>query len=184
MTLAAYTVILFVLGCGSRVVVFADASDLFMSACIFLVPVMTLFAAGMIGWMLAPQNPPRYATTLDMALDNPAPTFVLCIGALAWAWAWAVLGTIINSIRYNGIVVGPVVAFLKLGAVLSLIMVWLGTLHNFDEEDNENHIVAKFFIFAVLVWFSSKFVNGERVMERRIARSQVRRSIKPLDQPT
>lgn len=168
-TLAASTVILFVLGCGSRVVVFADASDLFMSTSIFIVPLVTLFGAGMIGWMLAPENPPKYATTLDMALDNPAPSFVLCVGAIAWAWA--VLGTIFNSVRYNGFIVGPLVAVLKLGAILSLMLVWLGTLHNYDEKENENHIAAKFFIFAILVWFASKFLNGERVLERRATRN-------------
>lgn len=168
MTLAASTVILFVLGCGSRVVVFADASDLFMSASIFIVPMMTLFGAGMIGWMLAPENPPKYATTLEMAFDNPAPTFVLCVGAIAWGWA--VFGTIFNSIRYNGIIVGLVIAALKLGAILSLMLVWLGTLHNYDEEKDDTHIAAKFFIFAILVWLASKFVNGERVMVKHATR--------------
>lgn len=166
-TLAASTAILFVVGCGSRVVVFADAADLFMSACIFVVPLVTLFGAGMIGWMLAPENPPKYATNFEMALDNPAPTFVLCLGALAWAWA--ILGTIVSSIRYNGIIVGPVIAVLKLGALLSLMLAWLRTLHNYDDEHDGNHIAAKFFIFAILFWFASKFVNGEKVMERREA---------------
>lgn len=173
-TLAASTVILFVLGFGSRVVVFADAADLFMSACIFVVPLVTLFGAGMIGWMLAPENPPDYATTVDMALDNPAPTFILCVGALAWTWS--ILGTIVSSIRYNGIIIGPVIAVLKLGALLSLMLAWFGTLHNYDEEGNENHIAAKFFIFALLVWFASKFVNGSRVMERRMERHYRRHS--------
>lgn len=167
-TLAGSTVILFVLGCGSRVVVFADASDLFMSASIFIVPLVTLFGAGMIGWMLAPESPPKYASTLDMALDNPAPTFILCIGA--FAWAWAILGTIISSIRYNGIIVGPVIAVLKLGALLSLMLAWFGTLHNYDDDANDNHTAAKFLILAILVWFASKFVNGERVLEHRLAR--------------
>ncbi|NEU11561.1 hypothetical protein G3T14_05395 [Methylobacterium sp. BTF04] len=170
-TLAASTVILFTLGCGSRVVVFADASDLFMSACIFIVPVMTLFGAGMIGWMLAPEHPPKYATTLDMTLDNPAPAFVLCIGVLAWTWA--ILGTIVSSIRYNGIIVGPVIAVLKLGALLSLLLAWFGTLHSYDDRGNENHIAAKFFIFAILIWFASRFVNGERVILQRMSSRQV-----------
>jgi len=163
--LASCTLILFVLGCGSRVVVFADSSDVLMAACIFLAPVVTVIATGLLAWMLSPDTSRSYATVFEAVKDNPAPAFVLAAGLL-W-WAWAIIGTLVSSIRYNGIVIGLAVSILKLGALVSLFIVWLGVLHNYDEEYNHNHTVAKVFLIGLIIWFASKMVNGDRVLTRR-----------------
>ncbi len=54
---------------------------------------------------------------------------------------------------------------MKVGAVFSLLAVWYGMMLN--EANTLEGEKARFFLFLILAWFASRFVNGSRVMERR-----------------
>ncbi|SDN70965.1 hypothetical protein SAMN05216360_110213 [Methylobacterium phyllostachyos] len=161
--LASCTVILFVLGCGSRVVVFADASDVLMSASMFIAPVVTALATIGLVLLFTPDRPDAHGGFRELVQQNPAPAFAIVVGAL-W-WLWAILGTLISSIRHNGLIVGTLVAVMKVGAVFSLLAVWYGMILN--EANTLEGEKARFFLFLILAWFASRFVNGHRVTERR-----------------
>jgi len=161
--LASCTVILFVLGCGSRVVVFADASDVLMSASMFIAPVVTALATIGLVLLFTPDRPDAHGGFREFVQQNPAPAFAIVVGTL-W-WLWAILGTLISSSRHNGLIVGTLVAVMKVGAVFSLLAVWYGMILN--EANTLEGEKARFFLFLILAWFASRFVNGQRVMERR-----------------
>lgn len=161
--LASCTVILFVLGCGSRVVVFADAFDVLMSASMFIAPVVTALATIGLVLLFTPDRPDAHGGFREFIQQNPAPAFAIVVGAL-W-WLWAILGTLTSSIRHNGLIVGTLVAVMKAGAVFSLLAVWYGMILN--EANTLEGERARFFLFLILAWFASRFVNGHRVMERR-----------------
>ncbi|WP_149311230.1 hypothetical protein [Methylobacterium sp. P1-11] len=166
--LASCTVILFVLGCGSRVVVFANASDVLMSASMFIAPVVTALATIGLVLLFTPDQPNAHGGFSEFIHQNPAPAFAIVVGAL-W-WLWAILGTLVSSIRHNGLIVGTLVAVMKVGAVFSLLAVWYGMILN--EANTLEGEKARFFLFLILAWFASRFVNGQRVMERREMRMQ------------
>lgn len=73
--------------------------------------------------------------------------------------------SLVSSIRHNGLIVGMLVAVMKVGAVFSLLAVWYGMILN--EANTLKGEKARFFLFLILAWFASRFVNGQRVMERR-----------------
>lgn len=166
--LASCTIILFILGCGSRVVVFADASDALMTACIFIAPIITALALLGIGMLTNFDNQPRSVSLWTFAKDNAVMTFTLGVGVL-W-WAWAVIGTVVSSIRHNGLIIGSLVAVMKLGAVFTMLLAWFASEHN-KPADVRNYGPHLIFL-AVLAWFASRYVNGHRVMERREMRMQ------------
>lgn len=80
--LASCTVILFVLGCGSRVVVFADASDVLMSASMFLAPVVTALATIGLVLLFTPDQPNAHIGFREFVQQNPAPAFAIVVGTL------------------------------------------------------------------------------------------------------
>ncbi|GJD57068.1 hypothetical protein [Methylobacterium dankookense] len=164
--LGSCTVILFVLGCGSRVVVFANRSDAIMSAGMIIAPIVTSVASGGLLWLYEVPDGPTHMTTFEFVKAYPPIAFVLVVGGL-W-WAWSILGTLISSIRHNGLIIGSLVAIMKVGAVVSLLIVGWAALINYDDEGNLNHYTAKFFIFMALAWFAAKFVNGKRVRRRML----------------
>jgi len=173
--LASCTLILFVLGCGSRVVVFADAADAFRSACIFIAPVVSCFVALGVAWVFSLDPDRTYASVWTALKANPAVAFVLAVGVL-W-WAWAIIGTVVSSIQHNGLVVGLMVAILKIGAVFSLLLIWYGIVMNYDRTDSIEETTSKIFLFGILAWFGSKFLNGERVSYRRQTREDHSQSL-------
>lgn len=162
-TLASCTIILFILGCGSRVVVFADPADALMTACVFIAPIFTALSLVGIGMLTDFDNQNRSLGVWAFARENPIMAFALGVGLLWWVWAF--LGTIISSIRHNGFIIGSLVAVMKLGAVFTMLLAWFASEHNkpTDIRNYGPHLV----FLALLSWFASRYVNGHRVMERR-----------------
>lgn len=161
----ACTFVLFVLGCGNRVVVFASPSDLGMSATIVLAPIITVLAVVIAGLTIA-QPPDRiYANAWENAKDNPLLAFFIIAGGLTWVWS--VLGTIYSSIKHNGFILGPVIAVLKLGAMIALFVVWFVAWKNYEDSDRYTQTIAKLVTIGFLFWIGSRLINGQRVLERR-----------------
>ncbi|WP_298956014.1 hypothetical protein [uncultured Methylobacterium sp.] len=160
------TFILFVLGCGSRVVVFASPADLGMSACMFVVPFATFLISIPIALFLGPKGTNNYNSIIDIGHDNPALGFVELIGVIVWVWS--VLGTIFSSMKHNGFMIGLLVAAMKIGAMLLISLTWFGASHNDEVPSERDHTLAKLIMFGLVIWFASKFINGPRVYERRV----------------
>ncbi len=137
-----------------------------MSASMFIAPIVTVLATAGLVLLFTPDQPNAHIGFREFIQLNPAPAFAIVVGAL-W-WAWAILGTLFSSIRHNGLIVGTLVAVMKVGAVFSLLAVWYGMVLN--EANTLEGEKGRFFLFLILAWFASRFVNGQRVMERREVR--------------
>lgn len=163
------TFILFLMGLGSRWVVFADQADLTRTATIVLAPIVTGLALAFDIWRLTIANvdadPP-----LDKAffLDHPTLIAIIGIGFLVFLWAFVTTFTV--SIRYNGAVMGFSIAVLRVVAALFVPLAIFGSWHVYSSTRNRNSLtpsIGVWIILGVFIWFATKLINGGRVMERR-----------------
>ncbi|GJD66950.1 hypothetical protein [Methylobacterium frigidaeris] len=119
--------ILFLLGCGSRYVVFSSIGDVGMAASIFLTPIAVVIAASLsfIAFSSREAMPPL--EIIAISKSNPMLTLVLIMGCLVWIWSF--FGTIASSIYFNGPIAGSLIACMKLSATLMLVIIWIGSFY-------------------------------------------------------
>ena len=155
-------VILMWFGSRTRIVVFVDFADLVWTAGIILIPIFGLLVIMGVGAMTLPQGTPMTWQTLA-----DYPMFGATVGMVAALWSYAFVG-MYWSIRFNGPVVGLVVACLKVFAATLLAILtyfaWKVWLDEYRQGHRANYgLIAS--MFAVLGWTAMSLINGERVMD-------------------
>ncbi|WP_123834166.1 hypothetical protein [Methylobacterium currus] len=160
------TFILFVVGCGSRYVVFNSIGDVGMTASVFLTPVVVLIAASLsfIAFSRRETMPPF--EIIAISKSNPMLALVIIAGCLVWIWSF--FGTIASSIYFNGPIAGSLIACMKLSATLMLVIVWIGSFYVEENHGPRRLTITKILLIGFAIWLASKFVNGPRVMEARV----------------
>lgn len=167
--------VLLIIGFGSRFVVFADDGDLLMTSCIFIVPVATAAALSGVWFLISAPSPTPRMDSWEFAQAFPAMAITLAIGVLVWLWA--VVGTLTSSICQNGLIVGILIACMKLMAGVFMVLAWFGSLHlaeGFSDGRESSTSFLRLLFLGILIWLAAKLINGERVFERREYRARMR----------
>ncbi|SFU42803.1 hypothetical protein SAMN02799631_00643 [Methylobacterium sp. 174MFSha1.1] len=163
--MAGSAFVLFVLGCGSKYVVFNSIVDAGMTASIFLIPIAVVIAASLSIIAFSSHETRPVTEIVAISKSNPMLGLVLVVGFLVWLWSF--FGTIVSSIYFNGPIAGSLIACMKLSAALMLVIVWIGSFYVEDDRGPRRITITKLLLIGFAIWLASKFVNGPRVMEAR-----------------
>ena len=146
-------VIIFILGITNRVVIFYNGADLFWTASIFLIPILSII----IGVSLQ---------------ENESTINILLVGL--FLSLFCVLKVILSSIKYNGLILGLFIGIFKIISAVIIAILSIGLIGKIFNTENASTLqrVFSLALFGILLFVIAKLINGDEVMERRaIAKS-------------
>ena len=152
--------LLYVLGATGRVVIFFDGLDLAASVGMIIVPIFAMVYVR----LGAPDASTVGDANVNLYYSSSKIQYVL-YGSYFLA-GLCFLYTIVNAFKYNGILLGVVVAFFKIAASLALLAVAFLFIFGGDKNRKVSvlQIVGIAFIASLLL---RPIINGERVLARR-----------------
>ena len=151
--------IIFIFGITNRVVIFYNGADLFWTASIFLIPILSLI----IGGSLQENN---------SIAENESTINILLVGLSLSLFS--VLKVIFSSIKYNGLILGIFIGFFKIISTVIIAILSIGLIGKIFNNENASTLqrVFSLALFGILLFVIGKLINGDEVMERRaIAKS-------------
>ena len=153
--------IIFIFGITNRVVIFYNGMDLFWTASIFLIPILSII----IGGSLQENN---------SIAENESTIKILLFGLSLSLFC--VLKVIFSSIKYNGLILGLFIGFFKIISAVIIAILSIGLIGKIFNNENATTFQRLFglVLFGILLFVIGKLINGNEVMERRaIAQSSV-----------
>lgn len=164
--------LLIVLGSGSRFVVFSDKSDLLWTAGVILFPIATIIVAGVgFGTINAPlgEGMKLGDVTFSMLVTTYLfPTIVCCVMLLLFLRSLFI--TVVGTILNNGLLPGLFILVLKLIAIIPILIAAIGgSALYFESARDVRRNLPFILLLGFFVWLASRMINGERVIERRLA---------------
>ena len=153
--------IIFIFGITNRVVIFYNGMDLFWTASIFLIPILSII----IGESLQENN---------SIAENESTIKILLVGLSLSLFC--VLKVIFSSIKYNGLILGLFIGFFKIISAVIIAILSIGLIGKIFNNENATTFQRLFglALFGILLFVIGKLINGNEVMERRaIAQSSV-----------
>ena len=153
--------IIFIFGITNRVVIFYDGMDLFWTASIFLIPILSII----IGGSLQENN----------SIAENESTIKILLFSLSLS-LFCVLKVIFSSIKYNGLILGLFIGFFKIISAVIIAILSIGLIGKIFNNENATTFQRLFglVLFGILLFVIGKLINGNEVMERRaIAQSSV-----------
>ena len=153
--------IIFIFGITNRVVIFYNGMDLFWTASIFLIPILSII----IGGSLQENN---------SIAENESTINILLVG-LSLSF-FCVLKVIFSSIKYNGLIFGIFIGFFKIISTVIIAILSIGLIGKIFNNENATTFQRLFglVLFGILLFVIGKLINGNEVMERRaIAKSSI-----------
>ena len=154
-------IIIFIFGITNRVVIFYNGMDLFWTASIFLIPVLSLI----IGGSLQENN---------SIAENESTISIYLVGLSLSLFC--VLKVIFSSIKYNGLILGLFIGFFKIISAVIIAILSIGLIGKIFNNENATTFQRLFglVLFGILLFVIGKLINWNEVMERRaIAQSSV-----------
>ena len=151
--------IIFIFGITNRVVIFYNGMDLFWTASIFLIPILSIIIGGSLQ-----EN--------DSIAENES-TILLVGFSLS---LFCVLKVIFSSIKYNGLILGLFIGFFKIISAVIIAILSIGLIGKIFNNENATTFQRLFglVLFGILLFVIGKLINGNEVMERRaVAQSSV-----------
>ena len=151
--------IIFIFGITNRVVIFYNGADLFWTASIFLIPILSLI----IGGSLQENN---------SIAENESTINILLVGL--FLSLFCVLKVILSSIKYNGLILGLFIGFFKIISAVIIAILSIGLIGKIFNTENASTLqrVFSLALFGILLFVIGKLINGDEVIERReIAKS-------------
>ena len=153
--------IIFIFGITNRVVIFYNGMDLFWTASIFLIPILSIIIGGSL------QENNSFA-------ENESTINIFLVGfSLS---LFCVLKVIFSSIKYNGLILGLFISFFKIISAVIIAILSIGLIGKIFNNENATTFQRLFglVLFGILLFVIGKLINGNEVMERRaIAQSSV-----------
>ena len=153
--------IIFIFGITNRVVIFYNGMDLFWTASIFLIPILSII----IGGSLQENN---------SIAENESTITIFLVGLSLSLFC--VLKVIFSSIKYNGLILGLFIGFFKIISAVIIAILSIGLIGKIFNNENATTFQRLFglALFGILLFVIGKLINGNEVMERRaIAQSSV-----------
>ena len=153
--------IIFIFGITNRVVIFSNGMDLFWTASIFLIPILSII----IGVSLQENN---------SIAENESTINILLVGL--FLSLFCVLKVILSSIKYNGLILGLFIGIFKIISAVIIAILSIGLIGKIFNNENATTFQRLFslVLFGILLFVIGKLINGNEVMERRaIAQSSV-----------
>ncbi len=153
--------IIFIFGITNRVVIFYNGMDLFWTASIFLIPILSII----IGGSLQENN----------SIAENESTIKILLFSLSLS-LFCVLKVIFSSIKYNGLILGLFIGFFKIISAVIIAILSIGLIGKIFNNENATTFQRLFglVLFGILLFVIGKLINGNEVMERRaIAQSSV-----------
>ena len=154
-------VIIFILGITNRVVIFYNGADLFWTASIFLIPILSII----VGVSLQENN---------SIAENESTISIYLVGLSLSLFC--VLKVILSSIKYNGLILGLFIGIFKIISTVIIAILSIGLIGKIFNNENATTFQRLFglALFGILLFVIGKLINGNEVMERRaIAQSSV-----------
>lgn len=153
------------IGGGDRVLVFMDLGDLAWTAGVVFIPLLGLFVIPFTAGMTLPKNTPLF----DWRTFVDHPLYAVTVAMIAAGWIYSLIVTIVRPIWFNGVVVGTVVALLKLIAATLLAVlsyfVWYTWMNEYRQKRRPNRALIAT-MFAIVAWIGMCLINGHRVIDR------------------
>ena len=153
--------IIFIFGITNRVVIFCNGMDLFWTASIFLIPILSII----IGGSLQENN---------SIAENESTISIYLVGLSLSLFC--VLKVIFSSIKYNGLILGLILGLFKIISAVIIAILSIGLIGKIFNNENATTFQRLFglVLFGILLFVIGKLINGNEVMERRaIAQSSV-----------
>ena len=148
-------------GMTNTIIIYRDVADFVWSLAIVLVPLGTLVALG----MLAPEETEK---AQNFFWETGQQRLISIIGALSTGIA--VLKTLMNCLRNNGLLLGLVVFAFKVVAAVISVLVCLGVYNKLTEKNRSvKNVLVAVIIFGVFAFFVNRLINGDRVLKKRAA---------------
>ena len=148
-------------GMTNTIIIYRDVADFVWSLAIVLVPLGTLVALG----LLAPEESEK---AQNLFWETGQQRLISTVGGLAMVIA--VLKTLMNCVRNNGVVLGLVVFAFKVVAAVISVLVCLGVYNKLTEKNRSvKNVLVAVIIFGVFAFFVNRLINGDRVLKKRAA---------------
>jgi len=147
-------VIIFIFGMTNRVVIFYNGMDLFWTASIYLIPILSII----IGGSLQENN---------SIVENESTINIILVGLSLSLFC--VLKVIFSSIKYNGLILGLFIGFFKIVSAIIIAILSIGLIGKIFNSENASTSQRLFglVLFGILLFVIGKLINGNEVMERR-----------------
>jgi len=81
----------------------------------------------------------------------------------------AIIAIFVSSIRHNGLLIGLVVGSFKLIASLLIVTLAVSLIERFMNPASRMSRLSYVLLFGLLGWVLYRMINGEKVMQRRLA---------------
>ena len=146
--------IIFIFGITNRVVIFYNGMDLFWTASIFLIPILSII----IGGSLQENN----------SIAENESTIKILLFSLSLS-LFCVLKVIFSSIKYNGLILGLFIGFFKIISAVIIAILSIGLIGKIFNNENASTLQRIFGLvfFGIFLFVIGKLINGNEVMERR-----------------
>ncbi len=147
-------IIIFILGMTNRVVIFYNGMDLFWTASIYLIPILSII----IGGSLQENN---------SIVENESTINIILVGLSLSLFC--VLKVIFSSIKYNGLILGLFIGFFKIISAIIIAILSIGLIGKIFNNENASTSQRLFglVLFGIFLFVIGKLINGNEVMERR-----------------
>lgn len=149
-------ILMLLMGCTNKVVIFFDVKD-------FAVSVM-VFASPIIGFIIALFY--QHEGEMDMNNLSSAQTASLIISGLASIWF--ALWSMRLSMKHNGLFLGFFVGIFKiLTSFLGSLVLCLQVGNFFSNSSNLRDRLLAIFVFGIFLWLGKRLINGKKVYINR-----------------
>ena len=161
MILLGCFILVFILGMTNRVVIFQDVTDFMWTMGIVLSPIIGFIVL----LVIAPENTPD-GYNIFWTTGSEKVVSVTTAGC----FIGSVVMTYVNSIKSNGIALGIGIGTFRVVASMIIALMIVGIFNKLFEKNNPPAALFLVLIFTAIFGFVIKrLINGERVMERRMA---------------